>query len=48
VAKETGEILELTHRWVYHPDSESIEEAIFEGKPEGATSKGKREAAIFI
>jgi hypothetical protein len=34
VVKETGEIMELTHRWVYLPEGATLEEAIFEGKPE--------------
>ena len=33
---ETGEILELSHRWVYLPEGASMEEAIFEGTPEAA------------
>lgn len=34
VVKETGEVMELTHRWVYLPEGATLEEAIFEGKPE--------------
>jgi hypothetical protein len=34
VVKETGEIMELTHRWVYLPEGATLEEAIFEGTPE--------------
>jgi len=34
VVKETGEIMELTHRWVYLPEGATLEDAIFEGKPE--------------
>ncbi len=41
VAKETGEIIEMTHRWVYLPEGASIEEAIFEGEPEVASHKSK-------
>ena len=32
--KETGEILELPHRWVYLPEAATLKEAIFEGEPE--------------
>jgi hypothetical protein len=32
--KETGEVLELSHRWVYVPEGASLEEAIFEGEPQ--------------
>jgi hypothetical protein len=32
--KETGEVLELSHRWVYLPEGATLEEAIFEGEPE--------------
>ncbi|WP_340112548.1 hypothetical protein [Maribellus mangrovi] len=32
--KETGEVLELSLRWVYLPEGATLEEAIFEGEPE--------------
>jgi len=32
--KQTGEIIELSHRWVYLPEGASMEEAIFEGDPQ--------------
>lgn len=32
--KETGEVLELSHRWVYLPEGATLEEAVFEGDPE--------------
>ena len=32
--KETGEVLELRHRWVYVPEGETIDDAIYEGEPE--------------
>jgi hypothetical protein len=32
--KETGEIIELNHHWVYLPEGASMEEAIFEGDPQ--------------
>ena len=39
--KETGEVLELSHRWVYLPEGATLEEAIFEGEPEVALAKEK-------
>jgi hypothetical protein len=32
--KQTGEVIELAHRWVYVPEGATLEEAIFEGEPE--------------
>jgi len=32
--KESGKVLELSHRWVYLPEGATLEEAIFEGDPE--------------
>jgi hypothetical protein len=32
--KDTGEVIELSHRWVYLPEGATLEEAIFEGDPE--------------
>ena len=37
--KETGEVIELSHRWVYVPEGETIEEAIFEGEPQVELAK---------
>ena len=34
VNKETGEIIHLDYRWAYVPEGATIEEAVFEGKPE--------------
>jgi hypothetical protein len=34
--KESGEVIELAHRWVYLPEGASMEEAIFEGTPQTA------------
>ncbi|WP_340114260.1 hypothetical protein [Maribellus mangrovi] len=39
--KETGEVLELSHRWVYLPEGETLENAIFEGEPEVALADKK-------
>lgn len=32
--KDTGEVLELSHRWVYVPEGETVETGIFEGDPQ--------------
>ena len=32
--KETGEIIRMNYRWGYVPEGATIEEAVFEGKPE--------------
>jgi len=32
--RESGEVLELSHRWVYVPEGASIDEAVYEGEPE--------------
>jgi len=32
--KDTGEVLELSHRWVYLPEGASIDEAVYEGEPQ--------------
>ena len=34
IVKDTGEVLELSHRWVYVPEGETVESGIFEGEPE--------------
>jgi hypothetical protein len=34
--KETGEVIELSHRWVYVPEGATLEEAVLEGDPEVA------------
>jgi len=39
--KETGEMIELSHRWVYVPEGGSLEDAIFEGQPEVALVEQK-------
>ena len=40
--KETGEVIELAHRWVYVPEGSSVEDAIFEGEPEVVEHKPLR------
>ena len=32
--RDTGEVIELSHRWVYVPEGATLEEAVFEGEPE--------------
>ena len=32
--KESGEIITLEHRWVYVKEGETVEETVFEGRPE--------------
>jgi len=39
VNKDTGEVLELSHRWVYVPEGATLEEAVFEGEPEVALAE---------
>lgn len=34
--KETGEVVELSHRWIYLPEGATLEDAIFEGNPQTA------------
>ena len=41
VNKETGEVIELSHRWVYVPEGATLEEAIFLGEPEVALADKK-------
>jgi len=39
--RETGEIIELSHRWVYVPEGATLEEAIYEGEPQVALADKK-------
>jgi hypothetical protein len=32
--KDSGEVMELSHRWVYVPEGATLEEAVYEGEPE--------------
>lgn len=34
--KDTGEIVEMSHRWVYLPEGATLEDAVFEGTPQSA------------
>ena len=44
--EETGEVLELSHRWVYLPEGASMEEAIFEGEPEVTLADNKLKTLV--
>jgi len=44
--KETGEVMELSHRWVYLPEGASIDEAVYEGEPEVALADEKPKMAV--
>ena len=46
--KETGEILELSHRWVYLPEGATLEEAMYEGEPEVELVKEAPKPKPFI
>ena len=45
--KETGEVLELSHRWVYLPEGATLEEAVFEGEPE-VTLADKKQKTLLV
>lgn len=42
--KETGEVIELSHRWVYLPEGATLEEAIFEGEPQMELAKPAKQS----
>jgi hypothetical protein len=44
--KTTGEIISLDYRWAYVPEGSTIEDAIFEGKPEVALLERSPERLI--
>jgi len=44
--KETGEVMELSHRWVYVPEGATLEDAIFTGNPEVALADEKPKMAM--
>lgn len=44
--RETGEVLELSHRWVYLPEGATLEEAIFEGEPEVTLADKKQKMVL--
>ena len=47
INKETGEVLELSHRWVYLPEGATLEEAVFEGEPEVALAEEKQQPILL-
>ena len=46
--QETGEVLELSHRWVYVPEGATLEEAVFEGEPQVELAKRKFKPETYI
>ena len=45
--KDTGEVLQLSHRWVYLPEGATLEEAVYEGEPEVELA-GKKEKHFVL
>jgi hypothetical protein len=48
VAKETGEVIEFSHRWVYLPEGTSMEEASWEGNPEVTIAETKSSERVVL
>ncbi len=46
--KDTGEVLELSHRWVYVPEGATLEDAIFTGNPEFALADEQPEKKMRL
>ena len=46
--KDTGEVIELSHRWVYVPEGASIDEAVYEGEPEVALADEKPKPRMAV
>ena len=46
--KETGEVLELSHRWVYVPEGATLEDAIFEGEPQVELAEKQQKQESFV
>jgi hypothetical protein len=44
--KETGEVMELSHRWVYVPEGETVESGIYEGPPQVELADEKPKMAV--
>jgi hypothetical protein len=44
--KDTGEILELSHRWVYLPEDATLDEAVYEGEPQVELANEKPKMAV--
>lgn len=48
-AKETGEMLVFTYRWVYFPEGATLEEAIWEREPEQQEERlGGKQKELFL
>ena len=45
--KETGEVLQLSHRWVYLPEGATLEEAIVDGHPEVELAEKKEKHFVL-
>ena len=45
--KDTGEVLQLSHRWVYLPEGATLEEAVYEGEPEVEFAKKKEKRFVL-
>ena len=48
VNKETGEELELSHRWVYVPEGATLDEAVYEGEPQVAMADKQPEKSVRL
>ena len=46
--KDTGEVIELSHRWVYVPEGATLEDAVFEGEPEVALADEKPKMKLAV
>ena len=46
--KESGEMLELSHRWVYLPENATLEDAVFEGEPEVELAKKEKPFVLQV
>jgi hypothetical protein len=47
-SRRSGEIVQLDYRWVYVPEGSTIEEAIFEGRPEVAPADEKAKKSSIL
>ena len=45
--KDTGEVLQLSHRWVYLPEGATLEEAVYEGEPEVELAEKKEKHFVL-
>jgi len=46
--KDTGEVIELSHRWVYLPEGASLEDAVFDGEPEVELAKKEKPFVLQV